>query len=77
MYDEIMSLIVDNLRANKQLKERNMLIQGNLNKTVKIVQDSIKNLETAVKEREDSRIYFEHYKDKVGYLEKGQGAAGK
>lgn len=72
MYD------VDNvLKASNKIRNKNEAILTNLKRVVELVTKSIADLKNIVKEREDARVFFDHYRVKIQNLGKKQSSDPK
>ena len=51
------------------------MIKKNLEKVANIVLEKIKDLQTFTEQREEERVYFDHYRTKLEKMEKPGGEA--
>ena len=69
MYNELMCQVEDNLRVNQQLRAQSSEKSSKLKTEVVTVQKWRKQLQLFAKQREEARIYYDHYRHKVQVLE--------
>lgn len=75
-YEHLMYQVEENLTMNSELRTRNEAIVQNLQRSVTALQNQQKQLSTFAKQREDMRIFFDHYRIKLDGLEAAAKKSG-
>ena len=69
LYENLMLKIRENLKTNQDLAQRNIAIGANLQRVVNVIVDTHKQLKLFAAQREECRIYYDHYRLKIQDLE--------
>ena len=75
-YDNLIRQVEENLKMNHESRTRHEALIQNLLRTVNVINNSAKQLKTFAAQREETRIYFDHYRVKLDSLTNAKSKSG-